>query len=199
MSMDALAGFSSIFLASASAISAGGVAIHLRNQFGDIYAAGDLDCVDANNDGNCSLGQSYGNGFLAINILSVIFNGILLINMLYRWATVDRKNVTNLRSLKAVFSVVALSILLAVSTAGFNLYEQQNFGRDLGEDRFGDGCTAAGGVDNCVNLTGTRGDAMLGLNATVIALSGFVLLFYTGVLTNRMLAPERRILKNLRF
>lgn len=194
--MDLITGFSSTFLATASAISAGGVMLNMTQNTGGLFTSGTMDCVDTNGDGNCALGGSYGNGVLAINILSVIFNGVLAAMIIWKWLKV-RKNVLNRKTLHAVFTMLTLTIMLAVATAGYNLYVQQNFGKELNAGGFGDECPAVTSVAGCNSMGGNSGSAVFGLNIATIVTSGLVLLGYSGLFANRALNPTSRVLDRL--
>jgi hypothetical protein len=189
VSVDALTGFSSVFLAAAAAVSAGGVMINLHNNFGTLVTDGTITCV-ADASGACSLGGSYGNGVLAINILSVVFNGILFMMMVWKW--MQMRNVVNGRLMNGVFATVSVAVMLAIATSSFNIYEQQNFGAQLTSGAYGTTCPAVTGLPGCTSLSGSRGDVMQGLNATTVAFSGLVLLFYSGVMWNRWFYPGAR-------
>lgn len=181
--MDAITGFSSAFLAGASAVSASAVMIHMRN-FGGLVAAGQVECLDVNNDNNCALTGPYGNGSMAINILSVIFNAIFLLMILNKWMELTgqsvkrQENKAKLQRMHMVFGLVVLTVVVAIATTSFNIHVQQNFGQELENGNFGDTCPKETRTAGCTELTGTTGDTLMGLNAASITLSGLSLLFY---------------------
>ena len=179
----ALTGLSSVFLSSASAITAGGMMIHLKKNYGDLERAGDVKCTQTGTgtDQNCSLAGSYGDGILAVNIISLVLNGILFFLMMVKWMQTYKKGaVTGL--IRATFTLVSLAVMMAVAVAGYNLYIQHNFGKELANGGFGDTCDVVGG---CETLDGSTGNVIIGINSAAIALSGLALLFHSGVVMNQ--------------
>jgi hypothetical protein len=170
---------SSVFLASASAVTAGGLMIHLRNNFGNLERDGSITCTlsGVGTDANCSLSGSYGDGILAVNIISVVLNGILFFLLLVKWMQTYKKGAVS-GWIRTTFTLVSLAVMLAIATAGYNLYIQHNFGKELVNGGFGKDCDVVGG---CEQLDGSVGQNMLGLNAATIAMSGLALLFHSGM------------------
>jgi hypothetical protein len=163
--------------------------LNLRQKFGHEFTNGNIDCVDGNGDGNCALGDSYGNGVLAINVLSVIFNSILVMMVIYKWFKARKMDVSNRATMHGLFGMVSLSVMLAVATAGYNIYVQQNFGKELNAGNFGAYCPSSSGVSGCTKLEGSSGNAVFGTNIATAVTSGLVMLFYSGVFFNRATHP----------
>jgi len=186
----ALTGLSSVFLASAAAITSGGMMIHLKTDYGDLERSGDIKCTPTGvgTDQNCSLTGSYGDGVLAVNIISVVLNGILFFLLLVKWMQTYKKGAAT-GLIRASFTLVSMAVMMAIATAGYNLYVQHNFGKNLANNGFGDACDIVGG---CETLDGTTGRNIIGLNSTAIALSGLSLLFHSGVVMNQFNVFNRK-------
>lgn len=167
-------GLSATFLSCASAITASALMVHLKRTTGDLYTNGTLG-IDATAT-NGPMNESFGKGVLATNILSIIFNGMAVAAALYLWFITKR--IREKSMFQALFGVVMLSTMLAVATAGYNLYVEQNFGKLIDDGSFGTDCTA---ISSCPELLGTGGQTILGLNVATIAASGIMLLSYLGV------------------
>jgi len=165
---------STMFLGSASAIASGAMMINFRNNFGTLVTNGSLKADET--DTNCKLVGSYGNGILAINIISVVFNAMLFITMAWKWIQ-GMKAGGKMRFLHVIFTLVSLAVMLSVAAAGYNLWIQQNFCSEFVKGNIG---CEEGSIAVCDKLDGRDMNVVTGLNATAIALSGLV--FLTSVL-----------------
>lgn len=175
----ALTGLSSLFLASASTITAGGMMINMKYNYGDIERDGKITCQlsGVGTDANCSLGGPYGDGLLALNIVAVVLNGILFFLMMIKWLQTTRKESIS-KWVRTTFTLITLAVMFAIATAGYNIYIQHNFGNQQANNNFSSTCDVTSG---CESLNGSTGRNILGLNVAAIALSGMALLFHTGV------------------
>lgn len=178
-----LSGLASVFFASASAVTAGGLMIHLKNNYADLIRNNTIKCSmsGVGTDANCSLSGSYGDGILATNIISVVLNGILFILMMMKWFRTYKPGSVS-RMVRATFTLLSIAVMLAVAVGGYNLYLQHNFGKELVNGKFGDACDS---VDGCESLGGTTGNVIIGTNAAVIAMSGLALLFHSAAVMNQ--------------
>jgi hypothetical protein len=162
---------STMFLGSASAVAAGAMMINLRQEFGTLASKGSLTC-DAATTTDCKLGGSFGNGILAINIISIVFNALLFIAMAWKWMQTWKMGV-NMRILHMLFTLVSLAVMMAIAASGYNLYVQQNFGSEFVNGNIN---CAEGGIDACSRIGGKDVNIFMGLNSAAIALSGLVFL-----------------------
>lgn len=160
-----------MFLGSASAVSLGSMMIEFRNNFGKHASDGALQC-NADSDGNCKLTGSYGTGIFAMSIISIVFNAALFLTMAVKWFQGWKKR-GNMRVFHVVFTLTTLAVMMAVAAAGYDLFVQQNFGKEFIN---GDINCDEGSVSTCSSLNGKDMQVVTGLNATSIALSGMVLL-----------------------
>lgn len=171
---------STMFLGAASAVTAGSMMIHMKSNFNSLVSNEQLSC---NGDGfeTCKLGGSYGNGILATNIISIVFNAVMFLTVAWTWFR-NMRGLSQGSGFKLLFSLVALSVMMAVAAAGYNLYVQQNFGKEFTN---GNIHCDGGTFSTCNSISGNTTNIFLGLNATAIALSGLVLLSSLIVSFNR--------------
>lgn len=163
-----------MFFGSASAISAGAMMIAMKENFGGLVNNNQLSCGGDSFD-TCKLNKSYGNGILAIHILSVVFNALILFHVIYVWYK-KRKRSTGI-PFKTLFTLAGLSSMMAIAAAGYALYIQQNFGK-----QYTNGGIDCGGLsfDDCGKLGGQNTQVFLGLSGTSLALSGLLFLSIFG-------------------
>ena len=185
----AVTGLTSVFLSSAASITAGALMINMNKNYGKLTANGTLSCTlsGTGTSANCALQGSYGDGILAVNIISVVLNGILFLLMLMKWSKAYHEKHSGL--VKASFGMISLAVMMAVAAAGYNLYIQHNFGKEEVNGNLGSNCTVSGG---CTSVSGTVGNIILGLNSTAIALSSLAMIFHSTVVARELQAVERR-------
>ncbi len=163
---------STMFLGAASAVTAGALMINYRERPDKVHP----HIVYSYNDDstNCSLKGSYGDGILATNIISIVFNAMLFITMMQRYVFLRGRGIKAIRTLMGILTVVSAAVMIAIAAAGYNLYVQQNFCKRQTDGRIT--CDADIITGNCERLEGHDMNVVLGLNSTAIALSGLVMM-----------------------
>lgn len=179
---DALAGLSTVWLASGAAITVGGMMVHLQRKFGSLQADGSATytLTGSGTAQNGALTGSYGDGILGVAIASIVLNGILFVMLMSKWMRASKDNLEGM--VKASFTMVGLAVMMGVAGSAYDLYIQHNFGNKIVNGKFGTDCSTT----SCDKLKGTEGSAILGVNITMIVLGGLAVLFHTGVVANKM-------------
>lgn len=174
-----------MFLGSASAITVGAMMINLNLA----PNSADAQCTGT----NCTLGGPYGDGILAVSIISIVFNALMFLTVLFTWWRLRRAG-NSVRFFTAIFTLTTLSMMIAVAAAGYNIWVQQNFGSE-----FANGNITCGGADfaDCTYLSGYDVEVWQGLNATAIALSGLVMLGIITMYANSRYAKNGELIPNL--
>lgn len=181
--MELLTGFLATFASSASAIAASAVTVHLRNHTKELVHDKSLTCESGDGNDNCALSSSYGTVLLFLNLLSLVFNGILLLLLLGKWYTVHRHaafrrdHAPKWARLQRRVSLILLGVTVATATAVLNVYLHQNFGHELEQGHLGATCRPENGLAGCSSLQGVTGNVVFATNIATLATSGVVLLF----------------------
>jgi len=172
--------WAALFFAAGAAITSGAMMVHLKKDYRGLLNGGTLTCPTTGSGAttNCSLQGAYGDGVLAVNIISVVLNGILFIFMLSKWMKERQRVLSGM--VRATFYIVSCSILFAVAASGYNLYLQHNFGKKLNTGAFGTGCSI---TTACAELGGKEGKIIDGLDITMIVLSSLALLMHSLMVT----------------
>jgi uncharacterized membrane protein len=175
-------GFTSTFLGSTTAIAAASLMAYMRNNYDHLTQNNMLTCVAQNPaKPNCALGGSYGSAILALNIISIIFNVLLVVLIVWKWHKNNQRGKMD-KALRVVFSIICATSLFAVGTDSYNLYIHNNFGSEKAHGNFGGTCPAVG---ECTTLTGGTGNLFYGLNISSAVVSATSMLMYFNFLLEK--------------
>ena len=160
-----------------TAITQNALMIYLGTNYASLLSAGSVSCANTTSP----LGGTWGTLTLAFIIATIVLNFLLLIVVLRKIVQnsySDSKNPmlnSTSKYVRATFNLMIQSLLMALGTAGYNLFINLNFGSEVGKGNFGEACPTLAG---CKDWTGQDGDALWGVNVAAAVLSGVSLLHY---------------------